>query len=158
MVRRSWWYDSHHEARYGSHVRVGKRDGIRQLLTDYPQIVVDLRALYTFDIFEALESDRSRPTAMALELINRLQWEPMSQYRAEIVGSEEMMGWDRNSTALSAIYNVLATKLKGKKLTEKQQYPVPKANKKKKKFGERNPVRSVKEINWAGMMGGLEDG
>lgn len=95
---------------------------------------------------------------MALELIGRLRFEPMSQYRGEAVGTEDIVGWDQNSTILAAMYNVLAATGKGKKLSKKDHYPVPEVNKPKKKFGTRNPIKSVKDINWANMMGGLGNG
>lgn len=95
---------------------------------------------------------------MALELIGRLRFEPRSQYRGEVAGTEDIVGWDQNSTILSAIYNVLAATAKGKKLTKKDQYPVPEVKQTKKKFGARNPVKYVKDIDWASMMGGLGNG
>lgn len=92
---------------------------------------------------------------MALALIDRLQWEPMSQFRASAAGTDDFIGWDRTTTALSQIYNVNAAQAAGKKLKKDQLYPVPEV--KKAKAPKQTPT-SVRELNWATLMGGVGDG
>ena len=135
---------------HGSPQRVGKRHALRELLTRHSSIPTDLWALYQFDAWEALGSD-SRRVALLFGLVERLQYEPMSVYRAETAGNMEFMGWTRQATVLSAIYNVLAARAKGKSLKKNEMYPVPEVQKKR-----REPApRSVKELDWSKMIGDL---
>lgn len=94
----------------------------------------------------------SHRVALVLQLLERLKWEPMSQYRAEMAGSDEFIGWTKESTILAAIWNAVAAGNKGKKLTKKEHYPVPEVKKTKKKASK---PTSVKDLDWAKMMGGL---
>ena len=113
--------------------------------------MADLWALYRFDAWSA-HGGSSRDVALAFGLIDRLRFEPMSMYRAEMAGNEDFMGWTRDSSILAAIYNATAAGNKGKKLTAKETYPVPEVKKQKKEM----PVpRSVKEIDWGSTLGGL---
>lgn len=116
-------------------------------------VAVDLRALYMFDVWAAVDGQSSRQVDLALGLAGRLQWEPMSEYRVAVAGDESFMGWDRNSTALAALYDVSATQAKGKKLKDKERYPLPKVKPKKKKTAKDKLPTTVKDLNWASMLG-----
>ena len=93
---------------------------------------------------------------MAIALIDRLQWEPMSQFRASIAGTEDFIGWNREMTALAAIYNTSAGQAKGKKLKKSEHFPVPEV--KKKKAAKPKPTASVRELDWSKMMGDVGHG
>lgn len=103
----------------------------------------------------ALEGDSSRKVTMAMALIDRLQWEPMSQFRASIAGTEDFIGWNREMTALAAIYNTSAGQAKGKKLKKSEHFPVPEV---KKKVAKPKPTASVRELDWSKMMGDVGHG
>lgn len=93
----------------------------------------------------------SRRIDLVMGLIERLKFEPWSQYRADIAGDERFMGWTPEASVLAANYNVAAAGNKGKKLSKSELYPVPQVKKKTK----RPVVTSVKELDWSKMMGDL---
>ena len=84
-------------------------------------------------------------------LIERLKFEPWSQYRAAIAGDDRFIGWTPEATVLAAVYNATAAGNKGKKLSKKETYPVPEVKKKSKKPA----ATSVRDLDWGKMMGGL---
>ena len=92
---------------------------------------------------------------MTKALIERLQWEPMSAYRAEVTGDETFIGWSRSTSVLSAIYNVEAAQAKGKKLKKDELYPVPKVKKQKRRQAV---PKSVRELDWFSRIGNLRNG
>lgn len=87
---------------------------------------------------------------LALELILRLRHEPMSLFRAEQAGTDEIIGWSPAVAALAAVYDTLATQAKGKKLKDSERYPRPKI----RKTQEFRPG-SVADLDWHQVMGGL---
>ena len=87
---------------------------------------------------------------LALELIWRLRHEPMSMFRAEQAGTEDIIGWSPTVAALAAVYDAIATQAKGKKLKDSERYPRPKVKQKQ----ELPRPNSVAELDWGAALGG----
>lgn len=107
-------------------------------------------ALYGFNARAAADTGTIHDVELAIELVGRLKHEPMSTFRADQAGTEDVIGWTPAVAALAAIYDALAAQAKGKKLKDSEKYPRPKI----RKTSEFRP-KSVAELDWHQVMGGL---
>lgn len=92
-------------------LRTGGRRELRRQLEENPEWESDLLALYGFDIWDAI--DGRVPVRQALQLIERLGFEPKSIWRAKAFGGSELkdyqkyFGWDSNSYVLADLIDAV---------------------------------------------------
>ena len=74
----------------------------------------------------------------------------MSLFRAELAGTDEIIGWSPAVAALAAVYDAVSAQAKGKKLKDSERYPRPKVKQKQ----EMPRPSSVAGLDWGAALGG----
>lgn len=115
----------------------GGRKELRRQLEENPEWESDLLALYGFDIWDAI--DGRVPVRRALQLLDRLSYEPKSLWRAKAFGGSELdkysayLGWDPTTYVIADLIDavnintltVIAANSDGKSQPDFEPYPRP---------------------------------
>lgn len=113
----------------------GGRRELRRQLEENPEWESDLLALYRFDIWDAI--DGRVPVRQALQLIDRLSFEPKSIWRAKYFGGSELKDygkfydWNATTYVMADVVDAInhnsamIASVFGSEAPEVQPYPRP---------------------------------